>query len=108
MTNRLQYLLALLSVGLVFIGTGCCLFNGHGECPEAKRVTLPLDQAFAVALKTFQRETHADLEKQVITIKRNIESKRWTFSFDKQPSGPGSEYTVFVFDDGTTKVLPGM
>jgi Zn-dependent metalloprotease len=110
MKNRLQYLLVLLSVGLglVFVGTGCCSFNGRRECPVAEQATLPVDQAFTIALKTFQRETHADLEKQVITIKRNNKSKHWMFSFDVQPSGPGSEYTVFVFDDGTTKVLPGM
>ena len=108
MKSRLQHLLVLLSVGLVFVGTGCCSFNGRSECPVTEQMTLPVDQAFTIALKTFQRETHADLEKQVITIKRNIKSKHWMVSFDVQPSGPGSEYTVFVFDDGTTKVLPGM
>jgi hypothetical protein len=106
--NRLQYLLVLLNAGLVFVGTGCCSFNGHSESSVVKRAILPLDQAFTIALKTYRRETHVDLEKQVVTIKRNTKSKHWMFSFDKQPSGPGSEYTVFVFDDGTTKVLPGM
>lgn len=107
MTIRLRIFIALLIVGLFFVGTGCS-FNGRSECHEAKPKALALDQAFVVALNTFQRETHADLEIQVITINRNVESKCWTFSFDAQPSGPGSEYSVFVFDDGTAKVLPGM
>jgi hypothetical protein len=107
MKSRLRYFIALLIAGLFFVGTGCS-FNGRSECHPEKPTALTLDQSFAIALKTFQRDTQAVLEIQVIMIKRNMESRCWTFSFDAQPSGPGSEYNVFVFDDGTTKVLPGM
>ena len=108
MKNRRLQFFVLLCIGLVLVVTSCCSLNVRDECPTAGSTSLTLEQAFVIALKKFQSDAHADLEKQIITITRNIQSKHWTFSFDVEAAGPGTEYSVFVFDDGTAKVLPGM